>query len=170
MAWPLTFETDRLRAERLREDHHSELSRMHRDARVMEHIGGVFTDDQTNAYLARNLAHWTTYQHGLWILYERGGAEPIGRAVLRHLTVDGADEVETGYAFYEPYWGRGYATEITRACLAFGFGELRLSSIIAVTTPTNAKSQHVLLKCGLQYERDFQRDKDTLSLFRIDRS
>jgi RimJ/RimL family protein N-acetyltransferase len=170
MAWPSTFETARLRAERLREDHLPELSRMHRDVRVMEHLGGVFSDDQTRAYLERNLAHWNAHQHGVWILHGRDVAEPIGRAVLRHLTVDDVDEVETGYAFYEPYWGRGYATEATRACLALGFGELRLSSIVAVTTPTNTRSQRVLLKCGLRYEQDFQRDKDTLSLFRIDKA
>ncbi|MGH7427283.1 MAG: GNAT family N-acetyltransferase [Gemmatimonadales bacterium] len=43
------------------------------------------------------------------ILRERGGREPIGRAVLRHLLVEGVDEVEVGYSFYPAYWGRGLA-------------------------------------------------------------
>ena len=167
MAWPLTFDTARLSAERLCADHLPELRRMHTDGRVMEHLGGVFTKERTLAYLTRNLEHWDTYQHGLWILYERGGTDPIGRAVLRHLTVDDADNVETGYAFYESYWGRGYATEITRACLGFGFDELNLPSIVAVTTPANAASQRVLLKTGFHFDREFVRGDETLSLFRI---
>ncbi len=133
----------------------------------MEHLGGVFSEERTLAYLVRNLEHWNRFQHGLWILHERGGTEPIGRAVLRHLTVDGVDDVETGYAFYESHWGRGYATEITRACLAFGFDALQLASIVAVTTPANAASQRVLLKTGFHFDREFLRGDETLSLFRI---
>ena len=87
--------------------------------------------------------------------------------MLRHLDVDGVDEIETGYAFYEQYWGRGYATEVTRACLALGFDQRGLTSIVAVTTLGNTASQHVLQKCGLHYERTFQRDDETLALFRI---
>lgn len=170
MAWPLTFETERLRAERLTADHWSELRRMHTDARVMQHLGGVFTEEQSTGYLARNLAHWDTQQHGLWIIYERNGAEPIGRGLLRHMLLDDVDDVETGYAFYEPYWGRGYATELTRASLALGFERLHLPSIVAVTAPDNAASQHVLRKCGLSHERNFQRGDETLALFRIHRT
>ena len=84
----------------------------------------------------------------------------------RRQSVDGIDEVETGYAFYQPYWGRGYATEITRACLDAGFGRLGLPSIVAVTTPGNAASQHVLGKCGFHFEREFARETDTLNLYR----
>jgi len=170
MRWPFRFDTARLRCERVRAEDPPELRRMHQDARAMEHLGGVFTHEQSIAYLARNLAHWDTHQHGLWIVFERDGAVPIGRAVLRHLSVDDVDDVETGYAFYEPYWGRGYATEITRACLELGFENLDLPSIVAVTTPENAGSQHVLRKCGFQHEREFQREDETLCLFRIHRT
>lgn len=159
----------RLRLERLRPHHFAELRRMHDDERVMEHLGGVQDDAWTRAYLTRNLAHWDAHHHGLWIVFERDGAEPIGRAVLRHLDVDGVDEVETGYAFYESFWGRGYATEVTRACLDLGFDELHLSSIVAVTSLGNTASQHVLAKCGLHFERTFRRDEEMLALFRIRR-
>lgn len=166
MAWPDTFETVRLRCERLRADHRDEIRRLQVDPVVMRHLGGVMTEMQSEAYLTRNLAHWAVHGHGLWIVYERAGVEPIGRALLRHLVVDGIDEVETGYAFYQPCWGRGYATEITHACLEAGFGRLGLPSIVAVTMPGNAPSQHVLTKCGFHFERTFARDAGTLHLFR----
>lgn len=168
MAWPDSFLTERLRAERLRTDHFPELRRMHTDARVMEHLGGVFTEAQSQAYLERNLAHWHSHNHGLWILYEReGDAAPIGRGLLRYLTVDGADHLETGYAFYEPFWGRGLATEITRSATALGFERLHASSIVAVTTEGNGGSQHVLTKCGFAYDRDIDRGGELLKLFRL---
>lgn len=169
MAWPHSFETARLRAEYLRSEHLPELRRMHADPQVMRHLGGVFTEEKTQAYLARGLAHWAEHQLGVWIVYERDGTEPIGRAVLRHLYLDGHGEIETGYAFYEPYWGRGFATEITRECLAIGFRELGCTSIVAVTTPLNTASQHVLKKCGFTLDRHFERDGETLALFRVAR-
>lgn len=160
------FTTARLAAERLTPEHLPEIRRMHRDAAVMEQLGGVRDDAQTDAYLAKNLKHWDEYGYGLWILRERTGSDPIGRAVVRHLLVDGVDEVEVGYAFYPAYWGRGLATEVATACVDIGRGTLGLATIVAVTDPANRASQHVLEKCGLVYERDFMNEGHRAALFR----
>jgi len=166
MALPDSFTTSRLRADRLTLDDLSEIRRMHRDAAVMAHLGGVRNDAQTQAYSDRNLKHWGDHGFGLWIVYERGGREPIGRALLRHLFVDDTDEIEVGYAFYEPFWGRGLATEITQACLSLGHRMLYRPSIVAVTYPDNRASQHVLTKAGFVYERDVTLDTVRCFLFR----
>jgi len=139
---------------------------MHRDAAVMAQLGGVRDDAQTAAYLAKNLKHWDEYGFGLWVLRERAGGEPVGRAVLRHLLVEDVDEVEVGYAFYEPFWGRGLATEVASACLELGRRTLDLTTIVGVTSPENRASQHVLEKVGLVYERDFTHEGAPASLFR----
>jgi RimJ/RimL family protein N-acetyltransferase len=161
-----SFSTARLAAEHLTPDHLPEVRRMHRDAAVMAQLGGVRDEAQTAAYLARNLQHWADYGFGLWILREVGGGEPVGRAVLRHLLVDGVDEVEVGYAFYPAFWGRGLATEIATACLELGRRELQLTTFVAVTAPGNRASAHVLEKVGLVYERDFTHEGGLASLFR----
>jgi len=160
------FTTPRLAAERLTQGHLPEIRRMHRDAAVMAQLGGVRDDAQTAAYLAKNLKHWDEYGFGLWVLRERAGGEPVGRAVLRHLLVEDVDEVEVGYAFYEPFWGRGLATEVASACLELGRRTLDLTTIVGVTSPENRASQHVLEKIGLVYERDFTHEGAPASLFR----
>lgn len=165
MAFPETFTTARLRADRLTEADFPELCRMHQDPAVMMHLGGVRTADWTAVYMARNLRHWEEHGFGLWILRERSGGEPIGRAVLRHLLVDGVDEVEVGYGFYERAWGQGLATEVTRACVRFGLEILRLERIVGITSPFNLASQHVLTKCGLVYQRDTDVDGQVVALF-----
>ncbi len=164
--FPDSFSTARLAAERLTADHLPEIRRMHRDAAVMAQLGGVRDEAQTAAYLARNLRHWAEHGFGLWILREVGGGEPVGRAVLRHLLVEGVDEVEVGYAFYPAFWGRGLATEVATACLELGRRELGLATIVAVTSPGNLASQHVLQKVGLVYERDFTHEGALSALFR----
>ena len=86
--------------------------------------------------------------------------------MLRHLLVDGALEVEVGYAFYSAFWGRGLATEVAKACLELGRRELGLTTIVAVTSPDNQASRHVLEKVGLVYERDFTHEGARSALFR----
>ena len=78
----------------------------------------------------------------------------IGRAILRHLDVGGVDEIEIGYGFMPDYWGRGLATEVAHALVAMGRDQLHLPSVVAITTPANLASQHVMQKAGLAYERD----------------
>jgi RimJ/RimL family protein N-acetyltransferase len=166
MPFPDEFVTTRLRAERLTAEHLPELRRMHCDAEVMATLGGMRDEPQTLEYLARNLQHWADYGFGLWIVREAGSDEIAGRAVLRHLTVEGRDEVEVGYGFYPAYWGRGLATEIARACLRLGREQLGLASVVAITLPDNLRSQHVLTKVGLVYEREVSHEGQQHALFR----
>ena len=160
-----TFTTERLQAERLTASHLPEIRRMHRDPVVMAQLGGVRDEQQTADYLERNLRHSDAYGFGLWILRERGGGAPAGRAVLRHLTIADEDEVEVGYAFYQSYWGRGLATEVAARCVGFAH-ELGLSSVVGLTDPANRASRHVLEKVGLTYERDCLHEGHPTALFR----
>ena len=149
-----SFSTPRLLAERLMPAHLPDVRRMDQNAEFMAHLGGVRDEAATLAYLERNLAHWETHGFGLWILRDPGQRAVIGRAVLRHLDVEGADEVEVGYGFYPESWGRGLATEVARACVRIGLAQLGLTSVVAVTLPAHHASQRVMAKAGLAYERE----------------
>jgi RimJ/RimL family protein N-acetyltransferase len=149
-----SFSTARLVAEPLTGAHLPDLRRMDQDELFMAHLGGVRDEDGTAAYLARNLEHWAEYGFGLWMLRDGATGDMVGRAVLRHLDVEGVDEVEVGYGFLPQVWGRGLATEVALACVRIGRERLGLESMVAVTLPHHAVSQRVMLKAGLVYERD----------------
>jgi len=133
----------------------------------MAMLGGVRDTAGTVAYLEMNVKHWVDHGFGMWMLRDRDTSAVIGRAILRHLDVEGVDEVETGYGFMPEYWGRGLATEIADACVRIGFDQLGLSSIVAITTPANLASQRVMQKAGLVYERDIVHAGAPHVLFRI---
>lgn len=59
---------------------------------------------------------------------------------------------ELGYWIGVPYWGKGYATEASKAVLAFGFETLRLNRIYAHHTVGNIGSQRVIQKIGMRHE------------------
>ena len=142
---------------------------MHQDPRAMALLGGVRDHVKTDAYLARNLAHWDQYGFGLWILRDRPSGDMIGRGLLRHLDVEGQDDIETGYAFYPAWWGRGLATEIARKCVDLGFEVLKERSIVGLTTPANQASQRVLEKVGMTLDREVDHAGIPHVLFRVTR-
>ena len=148
------FATPRLLAERVTAAHWLDLRRMDEDDSFMARLGGPRDVDGTVAYLQMNLKHWADHGFGMWMLRDAVSKAIIGRAILRHLDVERVDEIEVGYGFMPEYWGRGLATEVARACVKMGFGRLGVETLVAITTPDNLASQHVMRKAGLVYERD----------------
>jgi [ribosomal protein S5]-alanine N-acetyltransferase len=164
------FSTPRLRAERVNATHWLDLRRMDENEGFMALLGGVRDEAGTVAYLDMNVKHWVDHGFGMWMLRDEASSAVIGRAILRHLDVEGVDEVEVGYGFVPEYWGRGLATEIAQACVRIGFEQLGLASLVAITTPANVRSQRVMGKAGLVYERDIVHAGVPHVLFRINGS
>lgn len=161
------FRTARLRAERLSAAHLPMLRLMDSDPRVMKWLGGVRDAAGLSSYLERNLDHWQQFGYGVWVLHSTESGDFAGRAVLRHVDVDGTDEVEVGYGFLPEYWGQGLATEITAACLRLAREDVGLKSVVALTAPDNSASRRVLEKSGLHFERVVQHTTGPLALYRI---
>ncbi len=161
------FETAQLRGERLSVAHLPEIRRLHSDAAVMALLGGVRSEAATADYLDRNLAHWKQYGHGIYILRDRAHDAVVGLGCLRHLSLDHQDEIEIGYLFSPSYWGRGLGTEVARACIELGFGQLDAPSLVAITHPDNRASRRVMEKAGMQFERDAQLDDQPIVVYRI---
>ena len=165
MPFPESFSTARLKAERLTPAHWDDIRALDSDPGHMALLGGPRDEAQSGTYLSWNLKHWDDYGFGLWILREMGGAV-AGRAAIRHLDVEGTDEVELGYGFFPALFGRGLATEIATELLRLGLETLRLPTMVAITRPTNVGSQRVLIKTGLVYERDIDHEGILHQLYR----
>jgi RimJ/RimL family protein N-acetyltransferase len=162
------FSTRRLTAERLQETHLADLVALHLDPDVSRYLGGVRSPEQTRTYLAVNLAHWERHGFGLWVLRTRTG-EFAGRAGIRHLTLDGVDEVEIAYTFKRACWGEGLASEITEALVEFALVQMKLRSLVGVVAVGNAASRRVLEKAGFSLERSakYRGDGDDVVIYRL---
>lgn len=56
-----------------------------------------------------------------------------------------------GYRLAEEYWGKGYASEATKAWLDYGFGALGVETFHAYTHFNNQASNHILNKTGFLF-------------------
>ncbi len=62
------------------------------------------------------------------------------------------ERAEIGYWVAEPFWGKGYATEATKAIINFGFSDLGLNKLTSSHLAKNPASGKVLTKSGLMKE------------------
>ena len=65
---------------------------MDTDESMMATLGGVRGEAASAEYLARNLEHWAKHGFGIWMLRDLETGSMMGRAVLRHLEINGEDE------------------------------------------------------------------------------
>ncbi|TXL73884.1 GNAT family N-acetyltransferase [Vineibacter terrae] len=107
---------------------------------------------RTIAYFAQC---WASDGHGPWGLFLKEGDEEgklIGHGGLRVIPeFDGQTEIL--YALHPEAWGKGYATELGRVSLRYGFERRGLPSIFAITKPDNHASQAVMTRLGMTYRK-----------------
>ena len=97
---------------------------MHADPEVVRHLGtgDVRTEEETWDVMARLLGQWPLRGYGMFAGIETATGRFAGRAGLLHpYTWPGP---ELAYGFDRPFWGQGYATEVSRALLDWAWGDL----------------------------------------------
>ncbi len=97
--------------------------------------------------------------------YIKTQAPGLGRWAVIHKTTDqilgwcglkynpDLNEYDLGFRFFKTYWGQGFATEASRACLDYGFQHLDLPAIVGRTMEQNAASICVLQKIGMHFSK-----------------
>ena len=88
-----------------------------------------------------------------WVIIEKQTNSTIGFGGLYDDPFDPGWGVEVAYSLAPAAWGKGYATELTRFCVALARLEARWPALRAFTHPKNTASQSVLLKSGFHKER-----------------
>ncbi len=162
------FSTKRLTAEKLGEDHLANLVALHLDPEVSRYLGGVRSAEATKTYLAVNMTHWDQHGFGLWVLRTKDGAF-AGRAGIRHILVDGDDEIEIAYTFKREFWDRGLASEMATALTDIGLSQLELPSLIGLVFVGNGASRRGLKKSNYIVEKSTMHHDEDVVIYRIRR-
>lgn len=106
------------------------------------------------------LPWWLAYYErgdawGFWAAIERESGRFLGWFHLRPLETDAPDEPELGYRLVRAAWGRGLATEGSRALIDKAFEELGARRVHASTMAINTGSWRVMEKAGMRFVRLF---------------
>ncbi len=155
------LETERLVLRRFTETDVDNLFDLDSDPEVMRFLtGGKPTprDVIRNETLPRYLHYYERFAgFGFWAAIEKSTGEFLGWFEFRPPEDSGPEEIELGYRLRKSAWGKGYATEGSRALIRKGFTELGVRRVAASTMTVNIASRRVMEKAGLILERTFHR-------------
>ena len=146
------LETDRLVLRRFAEADVDHLVALHNDPDVMRFLTGgkpLPRQELEREYRERFAGP------GYWVAVERATGEFLGWFAFHPAAGGEPGEVELGYRLRKVAWGKGYATEGSRALIRKGFAELGVRRVVAQTMAVNLASRRVMEKAGLTLARVF---------------
>ena len=111
---------------------------------VMKYTG--FKKTQTIEQVHKSLEGWKK-DRSVWCAEAVGNGEFIGWFMLK---TQRYEQPELGFMLPKKNWGRGLATEVARAIIAYAFKQ-GVQKIIATTLEDNVKSISVLNKIGMKH-------------------
>ncbi|RDI43427.1 GNAT family N-acetyltransferase [Aquicella lusitana] len=128
-----------------------------------------YPNEVVEAWLNHHILEFQQNGFSMGSVFLKDNNEFIGRAGLFYYSGAIAEkaDIEIGYIIHKKYWNQGYATELAKALIEWGFKNLSVSKIIALTRLDNKKSQHVLEKAGMQFVKKIQSEGEDFLLFEI---
>ena len=147
----ISLRTERLLLRPWHDDDLAAFAAMSADPAVMEFLWPFPDLEACQAWVAWVRRHWDQHGFGQWVVEIPGEASFIGVIGLAVVDYDAhfTPAVEIAWRLARAYWGHGYATEAAHVALDYGFGELGLAEIVAVTVPANLRSRRVMERLGM---------------------
>ena len=152
------IETPRLILRAMQQADFDELLGIFTDPKVMASFGGeLFSREQMQRWLHRNLDHQTQYGYGLHSVILKKNGALIGDCGLEVMQVNGVTVAELGYDFRSDSWHHGYATEAAIAVRDYAFGTLGLTQLISLIRIGNDASRRLAERVGMHLDSEFER-------------
>jgi RimJ/RimL family protein N-acetyltransferase len=127
------------------------MAAINRDPENNRYFTRMLDQQQTIDFIDEQNAHYAQDKIGLLAVERKEDRQFMGYCGLSvpkfeaHFTPC----VEIAWKLDRRFWEKGYATEAARAVLAYGFTELKLKEIVALTAGINLASRAVMTKIGM---------------------
>jgi RimJ/RimL family protein N-acetyltransferase len=155
----IILETPRLLLRRYTLEDVDALSEVICDHENMRFFPKRFEREDAVEWIEKNLRRYAEEGVGGWALIVKdrnARGEFGGYCGLAYREVDGARELEVGYALARHCQGRGIATEGARACMDYAFQTLGVERVISLIRAENTPSRRVAERNGMVVEKETQ--------------
>jgi len=145
---PIIFDTERLIVRQyVFETDAENFFLLNSDDEVMRYIRATKSKEECNVFLKKIIE---TYKInpliGRWAANEKTTGKFVGSFAI--IPIEDSDDIQLGYAFLKENWGKGFASELTKAGLDYYFKNTTADHIYAIAEEANIASHNVLLKNG----------------------
>ncbi|HEX9999603.1 MAG TPA: GNAT family N-acetyltransferase [Actinoplanes sp.] len=117
---------------------------------VVAYWTGPWTRVAVEAWAANMAARWTADGVGKWMARDRSDGSLVGRGGFTRIDLDGEAVLELGWAVRDALTGRGYATELGQAALAWALAHHPDLPVVAFTEVHNRASRAVMERLGMR--------------------
>ena len=143
------LETERLYLREMQQSDYPALCKILQDEEVMYAYEGIFSDDEVQGWLDKQIQNYGQYGFGLWAVILKQSNEMIGQCGLTMQDYEGNPVLEVGYLFRKAFWHKGYAAEASIACKEYAFDALNVNEVFSIIRDTNIPSQNVAKRNGM---------------------
>ncbi len=166
------IETDRLLLRPFEDSDFEDVYEFNSNLEVHKYTGDeIITSLDRAKEIIKEIWHkdYNKYGYGRLATIYKPDNKLIGFTGLKYMPEIG--ETDIGYRYLPAYWGKGIATEASKAVLKYGFETLNLERIIGIAFPENIPSCKVLEKIGLSLYKvgDFDGDGGTYNWYEIEK-
>lgn len=116
------------------------------DAEASYFYGGPLRTDQAWRLLAVDFGHWQLRGYGRWAVVERASGQMIGGCGL--WWPEGWPRPELTWWLVAQARGKGYATEASRAAIAFGYDTLKWDLVQTHMDDANDAARRLTVRLG----------------------
>jgi len=149
----IIVETDRLVIREFEEDDLLSLYKIESDPRIVEFIpwSKLSTLNECNRKIKKYISDYKRYKLNSWAVTIKETSEVIG--ITQLVYSNKIKGVEIGTKILPEYWSMGYASELSKAVVRYGFYELGIDEITAVTDVNNAGAIKSLINMGMTLKK-----------------
>lgn len=137
----------------------TDLIELFTDPEVMKFVGdGVMTEAQAEEWWGKLFNKFYPQGVNIWAVFAKDDLEYIGHAGIYPRPTK-KEDWEFVYFLRRDAWGKGFATEIAKVIIEYGFDELNLPEVFTSVDNDHPASIRVMEKAGMKFLR-FESDED----------
>ena len=141
------------------------------DPEVMKYsLNGVYDEAATREFIEWCMKCYHTHGFGPLAQIEKESSKLVGFCGIYPEKVGDVSEVGLGYRFAKNYWGKGLASESSKAIVDFAFSEKKVNSIVVIVEPEHIASIRVAEKAGFSGFEIIEFNGRLVRLYRLNRS
>lgn len=153
------METERLSIRRYEETDKDSFVNLFTDEAVMKHVDrGVLTREQAENFWKKLFAELYPQKYKIWAVFVKENSRYVGHCGIYQRPTK-QNDWEFVYFLKPEEWGKGYATEIAKKLIEYGFEELNLPKVFATVDEDHENSIRVLEKAGMKF-KEYEFDEE----------
>lgn len=162
------METERLSIRRYEKEDKDFFINLFTNEAVMKHVDrGVLTVEQAENFWHKLFAELYPQNYKIWAAFAKTDGRYIGHCGI-HLRPNNKEDWEFVYFLKPEEWGKGFATEIAKNLIEYGFEELNLTEVFATVDDDHESSIHVLEKAGMNFKKYEYDEEGRFSLYSVE--